>query len=152
MGAEMTLHAKSSGLALACVCVAARAADPGIEGRWATLDDETHKTRAVIEIRAQGADIVGRIVEFHPRPGEDANPLCDACKGADRGKPIRGLEILHLAPEADSKGWTGTVLDPDEGDVYRARARLEDGGRRLALRGYVLLPVFGRSETWTRVP
>ena len=130
--------------------LAAAAAPPGLEGRWATLD-EHGKPRAVIEIRAADGQTEGRIVEFHPHPGERPDATCDACKGAEHGKPIVGLVILRLAPDGDGR-WNGTVLDPEEGDVYRAQARLEDGGRTLSLRGYVLVPLFGRSEAWTRVP
>jgi uncharacterized protein (DUF2147 family) len=130
--------------------LAAGAAPPGLEGRWATVDEQG-KTRAVIEVREAGGQAEGRIVEFRPKPGEVADATCEACKGADRGKPIVGLVILRLAPAEDG-AWRGTVLDPEEGDTYRAVARLRDGGRTLALRGYVLLPVFGRSEAWTRLP
>ena len=136
---------------LALVAHSATAEAPGLAGRWATVDARTQARRAVIEIQPQGTEMVGRIVELFPAAGEDADPVCDACPGSDRGQPVRGLAIVHLAPDADGKAWHGTVLDPEEGSVYRAVARLEAGGDRLVLRGYVLVPFFGRSEAWSRV-
>jgi uncharacterized protein (DUF2147 family) len=44
----------------------------------------------------------------------------------------------------------GQILDPDEGQVYKCRIALRDGGRKLEVRGYVGIPLFGRSQTWMR--
>jgi uncharacterized protein (DUF2147 family) len=121
----------------------------GIEGRWITSDSTTHERRSMIEIRRDGARAVGRIVELYLRKDEDQDPACNDCPGAARGRKIRGLEILSL--EADPGGrFHGSVLDPEEGRVYRCTVTLEPEGRRLSLRGYVGLPLFGRTETWTR--
>jgi len=69
-----------------------------------------------------------------------------------RGHPILGLVILkNFDFEPDRKWpWTGgTVYDPENGKTYRGRMRLEkDGGLRM--RGYVGIPLFGRSTWWTR--
>jgi uncharacterized protein (DUF2147 family) len=43
----------------------------------------------------------------------------------------------------------GKLYDPKSGKEYKGRAKLE-GENKLVLRGYVLIPLFGRSETWTR--
>jgi uncharacterized protein (DUF2147 family) len=34
--------------------------------------------------------------------------------------------------------------------MYRCRIALIDGGRKLDVRGYVGIPLFGRSQTWIR--
>ena len=125
------------------------AAAPSIDGRWNTFDSNG-KPRAVIEVRVDAGQVTGRIVEFHPAPGEPPDPVCEACKGEERGRKIIGLEILRLAPAGDGASWSGTVLDPEEGDRYKAVARLASDGRRLELRGYVGIPLFGRTETWVR--
>ena len=43
----------------------------------------------------------------------------------------------------------GTLYDPTDGATCRGRVTLT-GTRTLSLRGFVGLPLFGRSETWTR--
>jgi uncharacterized protein (DUF2147 family) len=35
--------------------------------------------------------------------------------------------------------------------VYRASIRLEQGGKKLVVRGYVGISLFGRSQIWERV-
>ena len=123
-----------------------------IEGRWITFDEETKSRRAIVQIVRQEGKLTGRIVEYFPRADEYPDPVCDLCAGADRGRKIRGLQILALEAEAGGNGqrFRGTVLDPEEGKVYRCVATLLANGRRLSLRGYVGLEFLGRSETWER--
>jgi uncharacterized protein (DUF2147 family) len=45
----------------------------------------------------------------------------------------------------------GTILDPDTGKLYKASMSLDPEGSRLTVRGYIGLPIFGRSQNWTRV-
>ena len=122
----------------------------GIEGRWVTFDDATRAPRSIVEIVRDGGRVTGRIVEIYSKPGEDPDPICEACAGADRGRKIRGLAILKMEADADGLHFNGTVLDPENGKVYQGVVTLESDGKRLVLRGYVLLPIFGRTETWSR--
>ena len=47
--------------------------------------------------------------------------------------------------------WTdGNIYDPKSGKTYSAKMELEDDGNQLELRGYVGVPLFGRSTEWTR--
>lgn len=69
-----------------------------------------------------------------------------------RGRPQCGMTILQTAPVRDpSTGaihWSGSVLDPRDGSVYRATLRL-DNDHHLHLRGYLLLPILGETQVWT---
>ena len=42
------------------------------------------------------------------------------------------------------------ILDPDNGKVYRSKLRLTDNGKKLSVRGYIGVPMLGRSQTWVR--
>ena len=44
----------------------------------------------------------------------------------------------------------GDILDPDNGSVYRSKMKLEDEGRKLSVRGFIGVSLFGRSQTWER--
>lgn len=135
----------------AAVAVQAAPADHGIAGRWTTLDGEGHE-RAVVEVVERDGRASGHIVELFLRPGEEKDPTCDECPGEAHGRKIRGLEILTLRREEGAMRWRGRVLDPEEGRTYRCVATLAAEGKRLILRGYVGLELFGRTETWVRAP
>ena len=132
--------------ALSQAVLAAESPQPDIAGRWITFDG-SHR-RAIVEISRESRHATGRIVEFFPRPGEDPDPACDECPPPSRGRKIRGLQILSLDAD-DHGGWHGTVVDPEEGREYRCTVSLE-GASQLRLRGYVGLPLFGRTEAWRR--
>lgn len=42
----------------------------------------------------------------------------------------------------------GTLYDPKSGKTYHGAIKLD--GSRLELRGYVGIPLFGETQTWTR--
>ena len=44
----------------------------------------------------------------------------------------------------------GDVLDPNNGKVYKAKLKLIDNGSKLEVRGYIGLPMLGRTQTWQR--
>ena len=135
---------------LAALALAQPAAADTLEGRWLTFDSDTGARRAVVEIRRQGPAFKGTIVELYLQKGEDPNPKCKDCSGEAKDKLIRGLEILTLEYGSAATEFKGKILDPEEGKVYRCTAVIEPGGKRLVLRGYVLIPLFGRIETWQR--
>ncbi len=136
------------GCATLCTGLAC-AAEPSIAGRWTTFDADGRK-HATVEIAEEGGQAIGRIVELFLQPDEDRDPICVDCPGDARGRRIRGLEILKLRREAGGARWRGTVLDPEEGRLYRGTATPSADGRTLRLRGFVGFELFGRTEKWTR--
>lgn len=44
----------------------------------------------------------------------------------------------------------GEILDPDNGKLYRSKVRLAGNGKKLSVRGYIGVPMLGRSQTWVR--
>ena len=57
--------------------------------------------------------------------------------------------VWGMHPDGDEWGG-GAILDPDNGKIYKARMRLTDNGRTLIVRGFIGIPLFGRSQTWSR--
>ena len=78
---------------------------------------------------------------------------CDKCEDDRKDKPIVGMEIVRGVKKGDSEGlWDGgTILDSVEGKVYKVRMQPADGGKKLEVRGYIGMPMLGRTQTWTRV-
>jgi uncharacterized protein (DUF2147 family) len=64
-------------------------------------------------------------------------------------RPALGMQILtDLRPAGDAR-WTGYVYDRERGKTYSCVVTLLDTGQ-LKVRGYVVLPVFGRTSIWHR--
>jgi len=69
-----------------------------------------------------------------------------------QGKSQCGLTIIQVAPQAGGDGsatWAGSITDPRDGSIYHALIR-PDGDQNLLLRGYLGIPLFGQTQTWTK--
>jgi uncharacterized protein (DUF2147 family) len=135
---------------MALATLAAAAADPGIVGRWRTFDDKTGKAKGIVLIYEQNGQFFGK-VESSIDP-KQANKICDLCKDDRKNKPVTGMTILRRLQRNGDEYGGGDILDPDNGTVYRCKARLAEGGKKLIVRGYVGISLLGRSQTWTREP
>ncbi len=129
-------------------------AGSGVVGDWHTISDVDGKPRAIVRVEMVGEEIRG-FVAGTLRQGEDPNRTCDRCPGVLRNRPISGMTILwglHRNPANPREFINGSVLDPETGDIYSASLKLNPNGKSLELRGYFVLPLMGRSQTWLRAP
>ncbi len=118
-------------------------------GTWHTISDVTHQPKGIVEIREVDGQFVGKVVRSL-EAGHDVSPICDRCPGEKKGMPTWGMEILW-GLRADGDAWSGgQILDPDTGKIYKAKMHLEDGGKKLVVRGYIGISLLGRSQTWIR--
>jgi uncharacterized protein (DUF2147 family) len=145
---------RSGVLALAAVVTLISAANaddgatPGAIGFWVTQDHSS-----VVEISPCGAGLCGQVVGLRAGRKPD-DPATDTHNPdpAKRGAALCGLVMMGgLTPVKGSVGkWEGGwIYDPESGDTYSAEMRLT-AADRLTLRGYLGMPLFGRSENWTR--
>jgi uncharacterized protein (DUF2147 family) len=122
--------------------------DPArITGLWLTADQKAH-----IEIYRSGEKFAGKIV-WLKEPLKNGVPAVDDKNPDEKllGRPILGMELMYGFVYDDDGVWTsGRVYDPEEGSEYRGKLTLVDNDT-MELRGYIMLPLFGRTETWTRV-
>lgn len=69
---------------------------------------------------------------------------------AKRSRPILELQIVNDFIFAGENVWKGgTVYDPKSGNIYRGKMTLVSPNE-LDLRGFIGIPLFGRTTTWTR--
>jgi uncharacterized protein (DUF2147 family) len=124
-----------------------------ILGVWKTETGE-----AKVEIYLCGAKICGRIIWLkNPvytdrRDGKVGTPVIDR-KNHDpalKSRPILDLRILEgFTAEGENTWANGTCYDPKSGNTYRGKIHLV-APDRLELRGYIGIPLFGRTSVWTR--
>ena len=117
-----------------------------IVGVWLTAEG-----KAKVEISRTGDAFAGKII-WLKEPDEDGKPKVDK-KNPDeklRQRPVIGLEIVYGFTYDGDNVWSGgKVYDPESGNEYKAKMTLLDD-KALKLRGYILVPLLGRSEIWTR--
>ena len=141
---------KAIALFAALTASIACAEGPSPTGLWKNMDDVSGKPRALIRITESNGLLQGKIEKVFPTPSEDPNPKCDKCEGANKNAPVVGLVILSGLTKEGDEYVGGQILDPDNGKVYRSKVRLTDDGKTLSVRGYIGVPVLGRSQIWTR--
>jgi uncharacterized protein (DUF2147 family)/fucose 4-O-acetylase-like acetyltransferase len=133
-------------VAVAAPVMPARAATP--VGLWYA---EGGAARVAIE--PCGPALCGRVVWLRAPFDEEGCEVRDR-HNPDTGlrdRPLLGLEILRgLVPQADGSWTGGRIYDPTSGHTYACRVTVE-GEDRLRLRGYLGIPLLGRTTTWTRV-
>lgn len=122
----------------------------GILGNWQTIDADTHKPSSLIYIWKHNGKYFGKIAKIYKEHGHKTTDRCVKCTGFRHNKPMLGLEIIrHMVAESGHWG-DGLILDPRNGKEYHARMWLENGGRELHVRGYIGIPLFGRTDVWYR--
>jgi len=127
-------------------------AENSVVGFWKTIDDKTQKPRSIVEIFEKDSRFFGKIVKVFPHEGN--KDLCEKCPDDFENKPILGLQFMWDLKSEDQKSIKydgGKILDPANGSIYRSKIELIDEGKKLEVRGYIGISLFGRSQTWQRV-
>lgn len=119
-------------------------------GLWKTIDDATGQPKALVRITENQGVLQGRIEKLFRGPNEDQNPKCDKCEGANKDQPILGMTILSGLKKEGDVYTGGHILDPKNGTVYKSKITMIEGGKKLEMRGYIGMPLLGRTQTWVR--
>jgi uncharacterized protein (DUF2147 family) len=120
-------------------------------GLWQSVDDATGKPRAEIRITEASGVLTGRIERsLLPTPA-GAVLLCTLCPDDRKDKPLIGMEIIRqMKAGSDAQTWEGgEILDPDKGKIFKLRLQLQEGGKKMQVRGYI--GPFFRNQTWIRL-
>jgi uncharacterized protein (DUF2147 family) len=119
-------------------------------GLWKNIDDVSGKPKALIRITETNGALQGKIEQLFREPAEEQNPKCDKCEGARKDQPIVGMVILSGLKKDGTDYAGGEILDPNNGKVYKSKMHLTDSGKKLSVRGYLGVPMLGRSQVWVR--
>ncbi|NII10106.1 DUF2147 domain-containing protein [Oleiagrimonas sp. C23AA] len=118
-------------------------------GTWKTIDDDTGKAKALVQITENNGVLSGKVIKVL-QSEQGPNPRCTKCDGERHNQPVEGMTILWgLTRDGDE--WTGgKILDPKKGSTYKCKMRLMDGGQKLRVRGFIGFSLLGRTQIWVR--
>jgi uncharacterized protein (DUF2147 family) len=137
-------------LGLLLLAGSAFADDSSPVGLWKNIDDVSGKPKALVRITDNGGVLQGKIEKLFRAEGDEQNPKCVKCDGANKDQPILGLTFMWGLKKDGDEYTGGEILDPDNGKVYRSKLKLVEDGKKLNVRGYIGMPLLGRSQVWIR--
>ena len=141
-------------ISLSAIAWAAPATNaPSAVGLWEQSDDKGAPESWFSIVEKDGI-YTGTIVKMFQKPGDPPPESwrCAKCEGAKKNAPVLGLTLIEGMKRNGLKYEDGTILDPRDGNVWRALMQLSPDGRQLEVRGYLRFEWAGRSQMWNRLP
>ena len=123
-------------------------------GLWAQVDEKNGKVQSLVRIVEVAPGLYeGTVEKLFPILGDNLNPRCEECQGDRKNQPVLGMRIITGLRRTNGNANSfdgGEILDPDSGDIYRLKITILEAGKKLDVRGFIGISLFGRSQTWLR--
>ncbi len=132
-------------LLLFFICQAASADKEYINGTWLTGDGDGWVDIVITDNGLSG------VIAGTPNDRPDRSRFDDNNPDADlRSRELLGLELFsgfHF--DGDDRWVNGTIYDANSGKTYRCIITVINDNK-IKVRGYIGVPLLGRTEIWTR--
>jgi uncharacterized protein (DUF2147 family) len=115
----------------------------------------TQSGNAAVEVADCGHGVLcGKIAWLRDPLDEVGKPKTDRNNPAAdlKSQKLCGLLMVGNFEASGPNRWgNGFIYNPEDGKTYASEMELKSADV-LAVRGYVGIPLFGKSQTWTRLP
>ena len=136
-------------LAIITISISGLAQVQNIVGKWKTIDDADGSEKSIIYIfKATNGKYYGKIEHLFKTPEK----LCTECSGELNNKPILGMMVVNNLIEHEGSLTGGTILDPNNGKVYKCNISYDANTGKLNVRGSLdKRGLIGRTQNWVKV-
>src|SRR5277367_2410317 len=131
--------------------LAGHAAEPTAAGLWQKVEDGKPVIWVLMVDHHDGL-FEGVMARTFPKPGEVPHLTCSKCTDDRKDAPVVGISFIRDMKRNGLEYEGGNILDPRSGEIWKAKMSVSPDGQDLTLRGYVLMPLLGKNETWHRLP